>query len=82
MGPFAGIAFRLDVEMAVQNEGAASASKPTVLPVMYQPTREEAKRIEARFQCRLKSSDRAERYLATIDDAMKVRADQKKKRMS
>ena len=63
-------------------EGAASPSKPTVLPVMYEPTREEAKRIEARFQCRLKSSDRAERYLATIDDAMKVRADQKKRTAS
>lgn len=63
-------------------QGAASPSKPTVLPVMYEPTREEAKEIEARYQCRLKSSDRADRYLATIDDAMKARAAQKKKRTS
>lgn len=63
-------------------EGAASPSKPTVLPVMYEPTREEAKRIEARYQCRLTSSDRADRYLRTIDDAMKARADQKKRRAS
>jgi hypothetical protein len=63
-------------------EGAASASKPTVLPVMYEPSREEAKRIEARYQCRLKSSDRADRYLRTIDDAMKVRVDQKKRSAS
>jgi hypothetical protein len=63
-------------------EGAASASKPTVLPVMYEPTREEAKRIEAKYQCRLKSSDRADRYLRTIDDAMKIRVDQKKRSAS
>jgi hypothetical protein len=63
-------------------QGAASASKPTVLPVMYEPTREEARQIEARYQCRLKSSDKPDRYLVTIDDAMKLRADQKKRRAS
>jgi hypothetical protein len=62
--------------------GAASPSKPTVLPVMYEPTREEARDIQARYQCRLKSSDKPDRYLVTIDDAMKVRADQKKRRAS
>lgn len=60
-------------------QAAASPSRPGVLPVMYEPTREEAKQIEARYQCRLKTSDRADRYLATIDDAMKTRVDQKKK---
>jgi hypothetical protein len=67
---------------ATAQQGAASPSKPTVLPVMYEPTREQAKAIEARYQCRLKSSDRADRYLSTIDDAMKVRADRKKKGLS
>jgi hypothetical protein len=61
---------------------AASPSKPTVLPVMYQPTAAEAKEVEARYQCRLKTSDRADRYLIAIDDAMKVRVDQKKKKTS
>jgi hypothetical protein len=60
-------------------QGAASPSRPTVLPVMYEPTKEEAKEVESRYQCRLKSSDRADRYLLTIDDAMKARAAQKKK---
>jgi hypothetical protein len=63
-------------------QGAASPSKPDVLPVMYEPTREEAKEIESRYQCRLKTSDRADRYLVTIDDAMKARAAQKKKKTS
>jgi hypothetical protein len=60
-------------------QGATSPSRPTVLPVMYEPTREEAKEVESRYQCWLKSSDRADRYLLTIDDAMKARAAQKKK---
>ena len=63
-------------------QAAASPSKPTVLPVMYEPTREEAKEIEARYQCRLKTSDHADRYLSAIDDAMKVRVEQKKKKTS
>ena len=63
-------------------QGAASASKPAVLPVMYEPTKERAREIEARYQCRLKTSDRVDRYLATIDDAMKARADQKKRKTS
>ena len=63
-------------------EGAASPSKPTVLPVMYEPTREQAQEIQSRYNCRLKSSDKPDRYLVTIDDAMKVRADQKKRRTS
>ena len=71
-----------DVADADRTSTEGAASKPTVLPVMYEPTREEAKRIEARYQCRLKSSDRADRYLRTIDDAMKVRVDQKKRSAS
>jgi hypothetical protein len=63
-------------------QGATSPSRPTVLPVMYEPTREEAKEIESRYQCRLKSSDRVDRYLVTIDDAMKARAAEKKKKIS
>jgi hypothetical protein len=62
--------------------GAASVSRPTILPVMYEPTAEEAKRIQAQYQCRLKSSDRPDRYLRTIDDAMTVRTEQKKRKAS
>jgi CheY-like chemotaxis protein len=60
-------------------QAAASPLKPAVLPVMYEPTGDEAKQIEARYQCRLKSSDRVDRYLGAIDDAMKVRMERKKK---
>jgi hypothetical protein len=61
---------------------ATSSSAPAVLPVMYEPTKDEAKEVEARYHCQLKSSDRIDRYLSTIDDAMKARVDQKKKKIS
>ena len=64
----------------LSRQASAAPSKPTVLPVMYRPTNAEAQTIEARYQCRLTSADRAERYLAAIDTAMKARADEKKKK--
>ncbi len=66
----------------VSAEAAASSSKPAVLPVMFEPTKEQAKQIEARYQCRLTSSDRAHRYLSAIDDAMKARLDLRRKKTS
>ena len=66
----------------MSRQATASPSKPTVLPVMYEPTKAEAKEIEARYQCHLTASDRIDRYLVTIDTAMKARADQKKKKNS
>ena len=64
----------------LSKQAAGAPSKPAVLPVMYQPTKEEAAAIEKGYQCRLTSVDRADRYLSAIDNAMKVRADEKKKR--
>jgi hypothetical protein len=58
---------------------AASSSKPSVLPVMYEPTQDEIRAIETRYQCRLKTSDRPDRFLVAIDDVMKVRVERKKK---
>jgi ABC-type amino acid transport substrate-binding protein len=63
----------------MSRRAAGAPSKPTVLPVMYQPTTEEAKAIETRYQCRLMSADRADRYLSAIDNAMKARANEKRK---
>ena len=63
-------------------QAVTSPSKPNVLPVMYEPTKAEAKEIETRYQCRLMSSDRADRYLVAIDNAMKTRMDQGKKKGS
>jgi ABC-type amino acid transport substrate-binding protein len=64
----------------IAKQADAAAAKPRVLPVMFEPSKEEAKAIESRFQCRLTSTDRSDRYLAAIDDAMKVRVAQRKKK--
>jgi hypothetical protein len=64
----------------LSRQASAAPSKPTVLPVMYRPTQEQVQTVEARYQCRLTSSDRTDRYLAAIDNAMKARADEKKKK--
>lgn len=63
----------------LSKQAAASASMPTVLPVMFQPSKEEMQQVEARYHCQLKSSDRVDRYLSSIDDAMKARVAQKRK---
>ena len=58
---------------------AESSSKASVLPVMYEPTPDEIHVIEARYQCRLKTSDRADRFLVAVDDVMKARVERRKK---
>ena len=51
----------------------AAPQRPTVLWVIYTPNNDEAAALQQRFNCRLMASDRAERYLAIIDDTMKSR---------
>jgi len=63
----------------LSTQAATSPSAPGVLPVMYEPTKDEIKQVEARYHCQLKSSDRVDRYLSSIDDAMKARVAQKKR---
>ncbi|HEX7795515.1 MAG TPA: hypothetical protein VF456_14235 [Vicinamibacterales bacterium] len=63
----------------LSRQAAAVTSMPGVLPVMSEPTKEEIKEVEARYHCQLKSTDRVDRYLSSIDDAMKVRVALRKK---
>src|SRR5262245_11482429 len=67
-----------DADRLSRQVGTAT-SAPGVLPVMYEPTKDEIKQVEARYHCQLKSSDRADRFLSSIDDAMKARIALKKK---
>ena len=66
----------------IARQADTAPARPRVLPVMFEPSKEEAKAIEARYQCRLTTSDRSTRYLAAIDDAMKARVELKKKKAS
>jgi len=56
---------------------AQSPSQPTVMPVLFNPTKAEAEAIKARFQCELKPSDRPARYLSRIDEEMQTRVKQR-----
>jgi hypothetical protein len=71
-----------DVAIAdrVAKQADAAPTQPIVMPVMFQPSKEEAKAIEARCNCHLTSGDRPDRYLSAIDDAMKARVAQRKKK--
>jgi hypothetical protein len=40
---------------------------------VYRPAKDEADALQKQYNCRLMASDRSERYLAVIDDAMKSR---------
>ena len=64
----------------VAKQADTSEARPKVLPVMFEPTKVEAKDIESQYHCRLTASDRADKYLAAIDDLMKSRAALKKKK--
>jgi hypothetical protein len=66
----------------VAQEASSVPAKPRVLPVMFEPSKADEKAIEARYQVHLTSSDRSIRYLAAIDDAMKARVQEKKKKAS
>ncbi len=57
----------------VATRANAAPTKPRILPVMFKPTKEAAKAVEARYETCLKSDDRPGRYLATIDEMMKAR---------
>jgi hypothetical protein len=64
----------------IARQAVAAPTHPNVLPVMFEPTKEEARAVEARYNCRLTSGDRPDKYLSTIDDAMKVRVAERKKK--
>ena len=64
----------------IAKQAGAAPTHPNVLPVMFEPTKEEAKAVETRYNCRLTSADRPDRYLSAIDDAMKVRVAERKKK--
>src|SRR5262249_59736799 len=54
----------------VSRQASAAPAKPTVLPVMYRPTKEEVQTIEARDHCRLTNADRTDRSLGAIGNAI------------
>ena len=57
----------------VTRQAASVASHPTVVPVLDDSDKQQAKIIQKQCNCRLKTSDKVTRYLTVVDDAMKAR---------
>jgi hypothetical protein len=57
----------------IAKQADAAPTHPKVLPVMFEPSKEQAKEVESHYNCRLTASDKSDRYLSAIDDAMKSR---------
>lgn len=65
----AGIADMESLESVV----GAAPSRPTLLPIVYQPTAEELEAARKRYECVMRSPGKKQHYLAVIDDAMVLR---------
>lgn len=58
---------------ALVHDVQASASRPTIVPVMNSVSKADEASCKALYFCQLKGDDKPEKYLATIDSAMKQR---------
>jgi hypothetical protein len=65
----AGVADMESLEPVVR----AAPSRPTLLPIVYEPTPEQLEAARKRFECVMSSPGKKQRYLAVIDDAMVLR---------
>jgi hypothetical protein len=54
----------------LSREAGAASSKPTVIPVIYNPTGAEARAAEKQYKCLVKASKKNNQLLAIIDEAM------------
>jgi len=58
---------------SLERELGSGAARPTLLPIVYDPTAEELAAARRRFECVMKSPSKKQHYLAVIDDAMVLR---------
>jgi hypothetical protein len=65
---------------ALDRLAATAPSKPTVLYVAYDLDKADLKRLQAQYNCPLKTGDKANRYLMVIDDQMKARGSSRQPR--
>jgi hypothetical protein len=57
----------------VDSQAAATSSKPTVVYVLHEQDKAKAAALLKQYSCPLKAGDKANQYLAVIEDAMKAR---------
>jgi hypothetical protein len=65
---------------ALEPDVRAAASKPALLPVIYNPTGQELKEAEKKFACVMKAPSRNQDYLDVINEALAVRSEPAKLR--
>ena len=63
----------LSEAQALAQQSAAAPTRPTILPVIDRATKADMDACKTRFLCQLKTTDTPERFLTTIDAAMKRR---------
>jgi hypothetical protein len=63
---------------ALEPEVRAAASKPVLLPVIYNPTGQELTAAEKTYSCVLKAPSRNQDYVEVINEALKLRTSQAK----
>lgn len=59
--------------IALEPEVASAPSRPSLLPVIYNPTGEELAAAERAYSCVMRSPSKNQHFLAVIDDAMELR---------
>jgi len=61
---------------SVKIEAAQAASKPTVLPTLFNPTDAELAAASAQYQCLVKSPGQQKDYLTVVNEALQMRVKQ------
>ena len=61
---------------AVEADARAAASRPTVLPTLYNPSAADLAAAEKRYRCVMKAPSQQKDYLAVVNEALAERAKQ------
>ena len=59
---------------ALDSRAGVAASRPILLPILYDPTPEEQAAAERQYRCVMRSPSKKQHFLAVIDDAMVLRS--------
>ena len=70
----------LDAMAVAATKADGAASKPTVLPTLYNPSEAELNAATNAYRCVLKSPGNRKDYLSVVDEAMTLRSKQKSAR--
>jgi hypothetical protein len=64
---------------ALESRAGDAPSRPTLLPILYDPTEEDLAAAERQYRCVMRSPGKTQHFLAVIDEAMVLRSAAMKK---